>query len=190
MIPLWMAPLAIACGNAFILKPSERDPSCPMALAELMMEAGVPEGVINVVNGGKDAVDAILTHPGIAAVSFVGSTPIAEYVYKTGTAHAKRVQALGGAKNHMVVMPDADLDMTVDALMGAGYGSAGERCMAISVAVPVGDKWRTRWSSGWPPRAAAQDRPGTGARRRDGPGHGRAPGQGARLRRPRRGGRC
>jgi malonate-semialdehyde dehydrogenase (acetylating)/methylmalonate-semialdehyde dehydrogenase len=135
-----MAPLAIACGNAFILKPSERDPSCPMALAELMMEAGVPEGVINVVNGGKDAVDAILAHPGIAAVSFVGSTPIAEYVYKTGTAHAKRVQALGGAKNHMVVMPDADLDMTVDALMGAGYGSAGERCMAVSVAVPVGDK--------------------------------------------------
>jgi malonate-semialdehyde dehydrogenase (acetylating)/methylmalonate-semialdehyde dehydrogenase len=140
MIPLWMAPLAIACGNAFILKPSERDPSCPMALAELMMEAGVPEGVINVVNGGKDAVDAILAHPGITAVSFVGSTPIAEYVYKTGTAHAKRVQALGGAKNHMVVMPDADLDMTVDALMGAGYGSAGERCMAVSVAVPVGDK--------------------------------------------------
>jgi malonate-semialdehyde dehydrogenase (acetylating)/methylmalonate-semialdehyde dehydrogenase len=140
MIPLWMAPLAIACGNAFILKPSEKDPSCPMALAELMMEAGVPEGIIGVVNGGKEAVDAILTHPGIAAVSFVGSTPVAEYIYKTGTDHGKRVQALGGAKNHMVVMPDADLDMAVDALIGAGYGSAGERCMAVSVAVPVGDK--------------------------------------------------
>ena len=140
MVPLWMAPLAIACGNAFILKPSERDPSCPLALAELMAEAGVPDGIIAVVNGGKAAVDAILAHPGIAAVSFVGSTPIAEYVYKTGTANGKRVQALGGAKNHMVVMPDADLDMAVDALMGAAYGSAGERCMAVSVAVPVGEK--------------------------------------------------
>jgi malonate-semialdehyde dehydrogenase (acetylating)/methylmalonate-semialdehyde dehydrogenase len=140
MIPLWMAPLAIACGNAFILKPSERDPSCSMALAELMMEAGIPEGIINVINGGKEAVDAILAHPGIAAVSFVGSTPVAEHIYKTGTDHGKRVQALGGAKNHMVVMPDADLDMAVDALMGAAYGSAGERCMAVSVAVPVGDK--------------------------------------------------
>ncbi len=140
MIPLWMAPLAIACGNAFILKPSEKDPSCPMALAELMTEAGVPHGIIAVVNGSKEAVDAILAHPGIAAVSFVGSTPVAEYIYKTGTSHGKRVQALGGAKNHMVVMPDADLDMAVDALMGAGYGSAGERCMAVSVAVPVGEK--------------------------------------------------
>lgn len=140
MIPLWMAPLAIACGNAFILKPSEKDPSCPMALAELMTEAGVPEGIINVVNGAKAAVDAILTHPDIAAVSFVGSTPVAEYIYHTGTAHNKRVQALGGAKNHMVVMPDADLDMAVDALIGAAYGSAGERCMAVSVAVPVGDR--------------------------------------------------
>jgi malonate-semialdehyde dehydrogenase (acetylating)/methylmalonate-semialdehyde dehydrogenase len=140
MIPLWMAPLAIACGNAFILKPSEKDPSCPMALAELMTEAGVPEGIINVVNGGKEAVDAILAHPGIAAVSFVGSTPVAEHIYKTGTDRGKRVQALGGAKNHMVVMPDADLDMAVDALIGAGYGSAGERCMAVSVAVPVGEK--------------------------------------------------
>ncbi|MEK0085292.1 CoA-acylating methylmalonate-semialdehyde dehydrogenase [Benzoatithermus flavus] len=140
MIPLWMAPLAIACGNAFILKPSEKDPSCPMALAELMTEAGVPEGIINVVNGDKEAVDAILAHPDIAAVSFVGSTPVAEYIYRTGTDHGKRVQALGGAKNHMVVMPDADLDMAVDALIGAGYGSAGERCMAVSVAVPVGDK--------------------------------------------------
>jgi malonate-semialdehyde dehydrogenase (acetylating)/methylmalonate-semialdehyde dehydrogenase len=140
MIPLWMAPLAIACGNSFILKPSEKDPSCPLALAELMMEAGVPEGVINVINGGKDAVNAILAHPDIAAVSFVGSTPVAEHIYKTGTGHGKRVQALGGAKNHMVVMPDADLDMAVDALMGAAYGSAGERCMAVSVAVPVGEK--------------------------------------------------
>ncbi len=140
MVPLWMAPLAIACGNAFILKPSERDPSCPLALAELMLEAGVPEGIMSVVNGGKAAVDALLTHPDIAAVSFVGSTPIAEYVYATGTAHGKRVQALGGAKNHMVVLPDADLDMAVDALMGAAYGSAGERCMAVSVAVPVGER--------------------------------------------------
>lgn len=140
MIPLWMAPLAIACGNAFILKPSEKDPSCPMALAELMAEAGVPDGIIGVVNGGRDAVNAILAHPGINAVSFVGSTPIAEHVYKTGTSNGKRVQALGGAKNHMVVMPDADLDMAVDAVMGAAYGSAGERCMAVSVAVPVGEK--------------------------------------------------
>ena len=140
MIPLWMAPLAIACGNAFILKPSEKDPSCPLALAELMTEAGVPEGIIAVVNGAKEAVDAILAHPGIAAVSFVGSTPVAEYIYKTGTSRGKRVQALGGAKNHMVVMPDADLDMAVDALIGAGYGSAGERCMAVSVAVPVGER--------------------------------------------------
>ena len=140
MIPLWMAPLAIACGNAFILKPSEKDPSCGMALAELFLEAGVPPGIMNVVNGGKDTVNAILAHPGIAAVSFVGATATAEHVYRTGTAHGKRVQALGGAKNHMVILPDADLDMAVDALMGAAYGSAGERCMAISVAVPVGDK--------------------------------------------------
>ena len=140
MIPLWMAPLAMACGNAFVVKPSEKDPSCPMFIAELALEAGVPPGVLNVVNGSKEAVDAILAHPDIAAVSFVGSTPVAEYVYKTGTAHGKRVQALGGAKNHMVIMPDADLDMAVDALMGAAYGSAGERCMAVSVAVPIGDK--------------------------------------------------
>ncbi|MDX6748757.1 CoA-acylating methylmalonate-semialdehyde dehydrogenase [Geminicoccaceae bacterium 1502E] len=140
MIPLWMSPVAIACGNAFILKPSEKDPSCPMLLAELALEAGVPEGILNVVNGGKDAVNAILSHPDVAAVSFVGATPTAEYIYKTGTANGKRVQALGGAKNHMVIMPDADLDMAVDALMGAAYGAAGERCMAISVAVPVGEK--------------------------------------------------
>ncbi|MFN3459800.1 CoA-acylating methylmalonate-semialdehyde dehydrogenase [Oceanibaculum indicum] len=140
MVPMWMFPVAIACGNTFILKPSERDPSAGLILAELLKEAGLPDGVFNVVHGDKQAVDAILTHPGIEAVSFVGSTPIAEYVYHTGTAHNKRVQALGGAKNHMIVMPDADLDQATDALMGAGYGSAGERCMAVSVAVAIGDK--------------------------------------------------
>ena len=138
MIGLWMAPMAIACGNAFLWKPSEKDPSASLRIAELMMEAGVPAGVINVVNGDKQAVDAILTHPKIAAIGFVGSTAVGEYVYTTGCAHGKRVQALCGAKNHMVVMPDADLDESVDALMGAGYGAAGERCMAISVAVAVG----------------------------------------------------
>jgi malonate-semialdehyde dehydrogenase (acetylating)/methylmalonate-semialdehyde dehydrogenase len=138
MVPLWMAPIALACGNTFILKPSERDPSPSLMLADLLREAGLPAGAFNVVQGDKEAVDAILEHPGIAAVSFVGSTPIAEYIYRTGTAHGKRVQALGGAKNHMVVMPDADLEQATDALMGAGYGAAGERCMAISVAVAVG----------------------------------------------------
>ncbi len=140
MIPLWKFAPAIACGNAFILKPSERDPGVPMRLAELMIEAGLPEGVLNVVNGDKEAVDAILTDPRIMAVGFVGSSAIAEYIYATGCAHGKRVQCFGGAKNHMIVMPDADMDQTVDALIGAGYGSAGERCMAISVAVPVGEK--------------------------------------------------
>ncbi len=140
MVPMWMYPIAVACGNTFVLKPSERDPSAPMLAWDLFMEAGFPDGVLNVVHGDKSAVDAILDHPDIKAVSFVGSTPIAEYVYRRGTAAGKRVQALGGAKNHMVVMPDADLDQAADALMGAGYGSAGERCMAISVAVPVGDK--------------------------------------------------
>ncbi len=138
MVPLWMAPVAIACGNTFVLKPSERDPSASLLLADLFKQAGLPDGVFNVVQGDKEVVDAILEHPEIAAVSFVGSTPIAEYIYRTGTAHGKRVQALGGAKNHMVVMPDADLDQVTDALMGAGYGAAGERCMAISVAVAVG----------------------------------------------------
>jgi malonate-semialdehyde dehydrogenase (acetylating)/methylmalonate-semialdehyde dehydrogenase len=138
MVPMWMFPLAIACGNTFVLKPSERDPSAPLFLAELLREAGAPEGVLNVVNGDKEAVDAILDHPDVMAVSFVGSTPIAEYIYSRGNANGKRVQALGGAKNHMVVMPDADLAQATDALMGAGYGSAGERCMAISVAVAVG----------------------------------------------------
>ncbi|GAB5389025.1 MAG: CoA-acylating methylmalonate-semialdehyde dehydrogenase [Alphaproteobacteria bacterium] len=139
MVPMWMFPMAIACGNTFILKPSERDPSVGLRLAELLTEAGLPDGVFNVVQGGKDAVDAILDHPAISAVSFVGSTPIAEYIYTRGNATGKRVQALGGAKNHMVVMPDADMAQATDALMGAGYGSAGERCMAISVAVAVGD---------------------------------------------------
>jgi malonate-semialdehyde dehydrogenase (acetylating) / methylmalonate-semialdehyde dehydrogenase len=140
MVPMWMYPIAIACGNTFVLKPSERDPSAPMLAWQLFMDAGLPEGVFNVVHGDKEAVDAILDHPDIKAVSFVGSTPIAEYVYRRGTQAGKRVQALGGAKNHMIIMPDADMDQAADALMGAGYGSAGERCMAISVAVPVGDE--------------------------------------------------
>jgi malonate-semialdehyde dehydrogenase (acetylating)/methylmalonate-semialdehyde dehydrogenase len=140
MVPMWMYPTAIACGNAFILKPSERDPSASVLSWKLLMEAGLPEGIFNVVHGDKEAVDAILDHPDIAAVSFVGSTPIAEYVYRRGTQSGKRVQALGGAKNHMVIMPDADMNQAADALMGAGFGSAGERCMAISVAVPVGDE--------------------------------------------------
>lgn len=139
MIPMWMAPLALACGNTVVLKPSERDPSAPLRLAELFQEAGVPDGAFNVVNGDKEAVDAILESPAVQAVSFVGSTRIAEYVYATGASAGKRVQAFGGAKNHMVVMPDADLDQAVDALIGAAYGSAGERCMAVSVAVAIGD---------------------------------------------------
>ena len=138
MVPMWMFPMAIACGNTFILKPSEKDPSTSMRLAELAKEAGLPDGVLNVVNGDKEAVDAILGDPTIQAVSFVGSTSVGEYIYRTGCASGKRVQALCGAKNHMIVMPDADLDMAADALMGAAYGSAGERCMAISVAVTVG----------------------------------------------------
>jgi len=140
MIPMWKFCPAIAAGNAFILKPSERDPLVPLMLAELMMEAGLPAGILNVVNGDKEAVDAILDHPDIMAVGFVGSTPIAEHVYTRGCAAGKRVQCFGGAKNHMIIMPDADMDQAVDALIGAGYGAAGERCMAISVAVPVGEK--------------------------------------------------
>ncbi len=139
MVPLWMIPAALACGNCFILKPSEKDPSAGLKLAEMLKEAGLPDGVFAVVQGGRAAVEAILEHPGIDAVSFVGSTPIAQTVYRGGTAHGKRVQALGGAKNHLVVMPDADIDDAVDALMGAAYGSAGERCMAVSVAVAVGN---------------------------------------------------
>ena len=139
MVPMWMYPVAIACGNTFVLKPSERDPSAVNLVWELFQQAGFPAGVLNVVHGDKLAVDTLLKHPDVKAISFVGSTAIAEYVYATGTAHGKRVQALGGAKNHAIVMPDADMDKTVDALMGAAYGSAGERCMAISVAVPVGE---------------------------------------------------
>jgi malonate-semialdehyde dehydrogenase (acetylating) / methylmalonate-semialdehyde dehydrogenase len=143
MVPMWMFPIALACGNAFVLKPSEKDPSASVLLAELLAEAGLPDGVFNVVHGAKDAVDALLTHQDVKAVSFVGSTPIARYIYETGTAAGKRVQALGGAKNHMVVLPDADLDLAADAAVSAGFGSAGERCMAISVVVavdPVGDE--------------------------------------------------
>src|SRR4249919_799678 len=140
MIPMWMFGVAIACGNTFICKPSEKDPSVPMRLAELMMEAGAPAGVLQVVNGDKEAVDAILDDHDIQAVSFVGSSAIAHYVYSRGTANGKRVQAMGGAKNHAIIMPDADLDQVTNELIGAGYGSAGERCMAISVAVPITDK--------------------------------------------------
>jgi len=140
MVPMWMFPISLACGNTFILKPSEKDPSAANYMAELLKEAGCPKGVFNVVHGDKIAVDAVLEHPDIAAISFVGSTPIAEYIYATGCSHGKRVQALGGAKNHAIVLPDADLDMTSDALVSAAYGSAGERCMAVSVAVAVGDK--------------------------------------------------
>jgi malonate-semialdehyde dehydrogenase (acetylating)/methylmalonate-semialdehyde dehydrogenase len=140
MVPMWMFPMAIACGNTFVLKPSEKDPSAPMLIARLFKEAGLPDGVYNVVNGDKEAVDTLLEDPRVQAVSFVGSTPIAEYIYTTGTKNGKRVQALGGAKNHAIVMPDADIDNTVSALMGAAYGSCGERCMAISVAVCVGEE--------------------------------------------------
>jgi malonate-semialdehyde dehydrogenase (acetylating) / methylmalonate-semialdehyde dehydrogenase len=140
MIPMWKFAPALACGNTFILKPSERDPSVPMRLAELLVEAGLPAGVLNVVNGDKEAVDTLLVDPRVKAIGFVGSSNIAEYIYSTGCAHGKRVQCFGGAKNHMIVMPDADMDQAVDALIGAGYGSAGERCMAVSVAVPVGKK--------------------------------------------------
>jgi malonate-semialdehyde dehydrogenase (acetylating)/methylmalonate-semialdehyde dehydrogenase len=139
MIPLWKMGPAISCGNAFILKPSERDPSVPLMLAELLQEAGLPDGICQVVNGDKESVDAILDNPDIAAIGFVGSTPIAEYIYGRGCSNGKRVQCFGGAKNHMIVMPDADMDQAADALVGAGYGAAGERCMAISVAVPVGE---------------------------------------------------
>jgi len=155
MVPMWMFPIALACGNCFILKPSERDPSCSILIAELLKQAGLPDGVFSVVHGDKEAVDGILAHPAIKAVSFVGSTPIAEYVYAKGTSHGKRVQALGGAKNHMIVMPDADLDQAADALVGAAYGSAGERCMAISVAVAVGNATADNLIGKLTPRIAA-----------------------------------
>jgi len=138
MVPMWMYPIAIACGNTFVLKPSERDPSCSTFCAQLLADAGLPSGVFNVVHGDKVAVDRLLAHPKVAAISFVGSTPIAQYIYETGTRHGKRVQALGGAKNHMIVLPDADMELAADAAVSAGYGSAGERCMAISVVVAVG----------------------------------------------------
>jgi len=150
MVPLWFTPIAIACGNTVVLKPSEKDPSAPVLIAELWAEAGLPEGVMNVVHGDKTAVDALLAHPDVRAVSFVGSTPVARYVYETGTRHGKRVQALGGAKNHMVVLPDADLDLAADAAVSAGFGSAGERCMAISAVVavdPIGDELVERIAS-------------------------------------------
>ena len=139
MVPLWMFPVAIACGNTFVLKPSEKVPSCSLRMAELFQQAGLPDGVLNVVTGDKEAVDALLHHPDVGAVSFVGSTPVAKYIYETGAQNGKRVQALGGAKNHAVVMPDADMEFTADALVGAAYGSAGERCMAISAVVAVGE---------------------------------------------------
>jgi malonate-semialdehyde dehydrogenase (acetylating)/methylmalonate-semialdehyde dehydrogenase len=161
MVPMWMFPVAIGCGNAFILKPSEKDPSASLLMAELWAEAGLPKGVFNVVHGAKDAVDAILHHPGIAAVSFVGSTPIAEYIYRTAAGNQKRVQALGGAKNHLVVMPDADMEQAADALIGAGYGSAGERCMAVSVAVTVGDAAKPLLEKLIPKARALRVGPGT-----------------------------
>ncbi|MGH2340962.1 CoA-acylating methylmalonate-semialdehyde dehydrogenase [Segnochrobactraceae bacterium EtOH-i3] len=155
MIPLWKAAPAIACGNAFILKPSERDPSVPMRLAELFIEAGGPPGIFNVVNGDKEAVDTLLDEPRIAAIGFVGSSAIAEYIYSRGTAAGKRVHCFGGAKNHLIIMPDADMDQVVDALIGAGYGSAGERCMAVSVAVPVGEDTANRLMEKLVPRVEA-----------------------------------
>ncbi|WP_374764441.1 CoA-acylating methylmalonate-semialdehyde dehydrogenase [Yunchengibacter salinarum] len=155
MVPLWMIPMALAAGNTFVLKPSERDPSSANLIHDMFAEAGLPDGVLNVVHGGPDAVNALLDHPVVQAVSFVGSTPIAQHIYSRATAAGKRVQALGGAKNHMVVMPDADMDQAADALMGAGYGSAGERCMAVSVAVPVGEETADRLVAALKPRVAA-----------------------------------
>lgn len=155
MVPMWMYPVAIACGNTFVLKPSERDPSVPLRLAELFAEAGLPAGVFNVVNGDKEAVDALLDHPDVQAISFVGSTAIGHYIYSRGSASGKRVQALCGAKNHLVVMPDADMDQVTDALIGSAYGSAGERCMAISVAVPVGEDTADRLIERLTPRIQA-----------------------------------
>jgi malonate-semialdehyde dehydrogenase (acetylating)/methylmalonate-semialdehyde dehydrogenase len=167
MVPMWMFPVALACGNCFILKTSERHPSAALLLAEWLTEAGLPNGIFNVVQGDKEAVDGILNDPDITAASFVGSTPIARYIYETATKHGKRCQALGGAKNHMIVMPDADLDQAVDALMGAAYGSAGERCMAISVAVPIGDQTADALMAKLEPKVRAlKIGPGTDPRRR------------------------
>lgn len=149
MVPMWMFPIALATGNSFVLKPSEKDPSLALALAKLMQEAGLPDGVFNVVQGDKESVDVLLTDPRVQAVSFVGSTPIAEYIYQTASAHGKRCQALGGAKNHCILMPDADMDMATNAIMGAAYGAAGERCMALSVVLAVGDKPRMSCARDW-----------------------------------------
>ncbi|MGQ0428949.1 MAG: CoA-acylating methylmalonate-semialdehyde dehydrogenase [Gammaproteobacteria bacterium] len=161
MVPRWMFPIAIACGNTFVLKPSEKDPGCPILLAELLTQAGAPAGVLNVINGDREAVDTLLTDPGVDAVSFVGSTPVAEHVYRTGSNHGKRVQALGGAKNHMVVMPDADVAVAAHALAGAAYGSAGERCMAVSCAVAVGEAGDRLIEALKPELAAIRVLPGT-----------------------------
>ena len=170
MVPMWMFPVALATGNCFILKPSERDPSAALLMAQWLEEAGLPAGVFNVVQGDKEAVDAILHSPDIAAVSFVGSTPIARYIYETAARHGKRCQALGGAKNHMIIMPDADMDQAVDALMGAAYGSAGERCMAISVAVPIGKKTADALMAKLEPKVRAlKIGPGTDAEAEMGP---------------------
>jgi malonate-semialdehyde dehydrogenase (acetylating)/methylmalonate-semialdehyde dehydrogenase len=155
MVPMWMFPVALACGNTFVLKPSERDPSCPLRLAELLTEAGLPKGCFNVVNGDKEAVDTLLTDPRVGAISFVGSTAIGRYIYETGCEQGKRLQALCGAKNHMIIMPDADMDQAVDAAMGAAYGSAGERCMAVSVAVPVGEDAANEFVKRLAPRVQA-----------------------------------
>ena len=172
MVPLWMYPVSIACGNAFVLKPSERDPSVVLKIAGLLSEAGLPDGVFNVVNGDKEAVDAILDHPDIDAVSFVGSTAVGQYIYTRGTASGKRVQALCGAKNHLVVMPDADMGQVADALIGSAYGSAGERCMAVSVAVPVGEETADRLVDTLKPRVESlKVAPYTDPLVRDGPGH-------------------
>ena len=190
MVPMWMFPVALACGNTFILKPSERDPTLSLRMAELLAEAGLPDGVFNVVHGDKEAVDAILAHPDIRAVSFVGSTPIAKYIYETGAAHGKRVQALGGAKNHAIVLPDADVPFAADAIIGAGYGSAGERCMAISAVVAVGDVARYAGRRARFARARGQGRRGRRSGHRDGPGrHLRGARPDRRLHRRRRHGR-
>ena len=182
MVPMWMFANALACGNTFVLKPSEKDPSASLFLAELLAKAGLPAGCFNVVQGDKVAVDRLLEHPDIAAVSFVGSTPIARYIYETGTANGKRVQALGGAKNHMLVLPDADLDMAADAAVSAGYGSAGERCMAISVVLAVDSIADELVGQDRRADPVDQGRPGHRARQRDGPAdHRRAPRQGARA---------
>ena len=189
MVPMWMWAPALACGNTFVLKPSEKDPSASVYTAELLKEAGVPDGVFNVVHGDKIAVDAILEHPEIKAVSFVGSTPIAKYVYENATKHGKRAQALGGAKNHMIVLPDADVDMAADAAVSAAYGSAGERCMAISQVVAVGDVADRFIEAVKAAHPEGEGRRRHAARLRDGPArHARAPRQGRGLRR-RRGGR-